>query len=695
MGQNVHGSKAGALLDGRDLTRYTTDFNFATDIDMAEQTCLMADGGAKEYLYGNAGSSAGLDGRLAKSRPQLERELDAIRGKEEGAKLFLQAPAGFAPGSPAVIFQTLKEKLSIKGGMTNVNSTGMSFTADGVARIASMLLAPRVQGGANVTRNEIQTLTFVSADPNQFFGLRANGTTQTWQFQLSSYATDAALAAAVKTGIEGLTAYVGRTATVTVLTPRSGGTALSLALQVVFDGATNVAGLEAISGAVDSFVVTVGDSANYSANGGANFTLGIAEAAFQTNQRTLGGERQDVVCKGSSVANTGPGKSQTITGSGNALSIGGVAVDLTTPESVATLVGRIKTANPTRTTLAGTGTIAAASTPTPSASTSLAGYPVSQINDNSATTFWASDSPAYPQWVKLDNGSAKPMSIISIRARNTSGANAPKDFTIETSNTGAFSGEQTVASAQTGVTFAAGELKSFAFTQVTARYIRIYISAGGVASQNVEIAEFAHNGQVASVSIALTDNASAGNVADLTVTGTGYNSTSTAPQPNGTANFKSYFPLNRAPAAPTKIGVGATHTRLANKGDVAASLTGATVQEGGTFSGLNLITAPTNFPAVKTADAATPTGATIDLHATFVSSGALSVPVLVEHSADGATGWATLATFVTITDATNRAQLAQRIVLPDGTLVQPWLRVRVPTLTGSVAPGVALARKPS
>ena len=615
MGQNVHGSKAGALLDGRDLTRFTTDFNFATDIDMAEQTCLMADGGAKEYLYGNAGSSAGLDGRLAKSRPQLERELDAIRGQEEGAKLFLQAPAGFAPGAPAVIFQTLKEKLSVKGGMTNVNGTGMSFIADGVTRVATMLLAPRVPKGADVKRDEIQTLSFAGADPNQFFGLRASGTTQTWQFQLGSYATDAALAAAVKAGVEGLAAYAGRTVTVAVLTPRSGGAALSLALKVTFDGAINVAGLEAISGAVDAFVVSNGESgATYGANGGELFALGIAEGAFQTNQRTLGGERQDVVCKGASVANTGPGKRQRIVYDGNGpLSVGGVAVDLNTPESVNTLVGRIKTALPTRTTLTGAGTI------TKAVAGTVAAFP-DQITVTGAGT---------PEWDGTYNKTANQLFGAPIYQKDSTHYLVCGEV--------ATSGGANAWRLQDNPTLA----RSGSFNDPYAYYINSQTATSAVAfgqyttgtlatNPGPTVAGVATGGTSGAFDVTFAEDARAGNTADLPVVGTDAASVSAGPQPNGTANFKSYYPLNRAPAAPTKSGTGATNTRLTNRGDATVSLTGATVQEGGSFSGLNLITAPTNFPAVQTADAATATGATVDLHATLVSNGALSVPVVVE-----------------------------------------------------------------
>ena len=599
----AHGSKAGALLDGRDLTRYTTDFNFTTDIDVAEQTCLMADGGAKEYLYGNTGASAGLDGRLAKSRVQLEREMDALRGEEESGKLFLQAPAGFAPGRPAIIFQTLKSRLGVKGGLTSVNSTGMSFVADGVARVATMLLAPRVQGGANVTRNEVQILTFNNASSSQFFGLRASGTTQFWPFQLSSYGTDAALAAAIKTGVEGLAAYNGRTVTVTVLTPRSGTTALSLALQIEFDGAVNVAQLEAISGAVDSFVVAGGDDGNYSSNGGADFTLGINEGAYQTNQRNLGGERQDVVCKGSSVAPTSPASLPLTVDPTNTSSSSGFLIDGT-----------------------------------------LTGPATAHVPDGDVCVF--------------DLGSLQKVGKVQTfdqAAGGFSGGTAQ----IQGSVTSDFANPINMGVANSSP-------KDNTWTDVP---------NSSTGNANIRYVRFIASGEWSLSEMRLLGISSPGN-----------------------ANFKSYYPLNRAPGAPTAAGTGATNTRTLATGAMPTSLNAATTQEGGAFTGLNLVTSAQAFSPVKTADAATNSGATVDLHAPFTSTGSLNVPVVIEHAPDnaGAPGaWATLATFATITDATNRDQLAQRIVLSTGTLVQPWLRVRVPTLTGSAALGVALARKPS
>ena len=567
MGQNVHGSKAGALLDGRDLTRYTTDFNFATDIDVAEQTCLMADGGAKEYLYGNTGASAGLDGRLAKSKVVLEREMDAVRGREEGGKLLLLAPAGFAPGRPAMIFQTLKERLAVRGGTGSVNGTGMSFIADGVARVASMLLAPRVPKGAVVARDEVQVLTFNNVPATQEFVLRAAGTTQSFAFTPNT--GDAAL----KAGIEGLAAYVGRT--VTISGALTGTTTKSGAKTITFDGAVNVAALEVVQGQVDN---VSGSGSTVSINGVAvNFAVADPKADFQTRYRA-----SDVKRAGAVVAGT---FTKAVAGTITAYTLSGAGTPI----------------------INGTYTATAAAS-NPAANTALYTNP-------SGVNAYIFDKAGVYAW-----------------------------FYAGSLNEGGYYESQNYPSIAAAI--AAGP------------FANLVVGFAGAAPVPTGAVTAQSGGNSASVNITLTYPASAGSVGAVNVVGAGYTGTTTPP-------------------------------------GAATSIVGATTQEGGTFSGLNLITAPTTFPAVKTADAATATGATIDLHATFVSSGALSVPVLLEHSANGTTAWATLATFVPISDATNRAQLAQRIVLPSGTIVQPWLRVRVPTLTGSAALGVALARKPS
>ena len=500
MGNFVHGSKAGALFDGRDLTRFTTDFNFTTDIDLAEQTCLMPDGGAKEHLYGNTGASAGMDGRLARSRAQLEREMAAVKGQEEGGKLYLQAPSGFDAGKPAVIFRTLKEKFSVKGGMTSVNSTGMSFIADGVARIAAMLLAPRVQGGSSVTRNEIQNIAL---------GAGFSGNTIAINAQNGGVAQNITL---------GETMGQVQTKLALALNKTNG--------HIVATGTSTAAGL--VNGATGGTIKLVDVSGVVQAGPVAN--------AFDGNPATI----LDIPSDSRIIYDFGAGNGKVVKGY------------------------RFTAGGNVRLRLEGSlnGTFSDA--------VILFDNSGSPVNENANNTFV--NTVAYRAY----------------RLRNGEG------FTI-----------------------------------------------------NLRDAQLLVDGSPAfDIDVAFSGASVAG--------------------------------INHPQIVSPTVGIVST-----------------TPQEGGAVTGLNLITNATTFPWVKTAEAATTTGATIDLHAPFTSTGTLSVPVIIEHSADGVTVSGTLATFAIITDAANRDQLAQRIVLPAGTTVHPWVRVRVPSLTGSASLGVALARKPS
>ena len=203
---------------------------------------------------------------------------------------------------------------------------------------------------------------------------------------------------------------------------------------------------------------------------------------------------------------TGSGKSQSITGSGNALSIGGVAVDLTTPESVATLVGRIKAANPSRTTLTGTGTITAAVAGTVAAyrfsgagDTTYNGDYVPSGANNGGKPIYQLANLVNGNYVIVTGGAARVLSwnISGWWDLNAALGNSP----YYRSNSGA-----TLPDSSANYTVGGGIFPAPTATAV---------SGGG--------------GTPASVNITLTDDAAAGNKADLPVTGTGYNSVATAP----------------------------------------------------------------------------------------------------------------------------------------------------------------------
>lgn len=481
-----------------------------------------------------------------------------------------------------------------------------------------------------------QILSWVSPDPERFYSLKGTGFSEKFEFRRSQSVDNTAFLLALKTGLSGLPAYNGRTVTVTGTFPN--------AVTVEFSGSTEAVMLVPDGGVTDSFTVTNGVSP-FTVNNGASFNLAIAEGALQTNQRTLGGQFAGVVAKGSSVANTGPGKSQAITYSGNGpITIGGVTVDITTPESVNTLVGRIKTANPTRTTLTGTGTITKAAPE---------GYEVISAGTNGANGRYTSDGTT-------ENGAPHLVKTGYLIYRSSIGDWCILDIANGNSvlyqvSGGAASPPQSGWVAVDGATPAP-----------TVNYV---------------------SGTPASVNITLTDNASAGNVADLPVTGTGATSNSTAPQPNGTADFKLYYPTGATPVAPGVTGTGAAIVRT-----FSASQVGLNVAVPG-VDNYNYLTAATTGPIVN--DSATPTnlGGAFTLQIASLDTAELgatpaSFKSKIQHSDDGVT----FTDLVTFDDLTTKTSSTKSV--PKTTAIKPYVRFSVTDCVGRWAPSVAFSRQP-
>lgn len=79
----------------------------------------------------------------------------------------------------------------------------------------------------------------------------------------------------------------------------------------------------------------------------------------------------------------------------------------------------------------------------------------------------------------------------TIRARQSTGDQAPKTFTFEGSNTGSFGGEETVLDTQTGLSWSADEKKTFDFSNTARfRYFRLDITAIVFAGEPPIIQEF-------------------------------------------------------------------------------------------------------------------------------------------------------------------------------------------------------------
>lgn len=97
---------------------------------------------------------------------------------------------------------------------------------------------------------------------------------------------------------------------------------------------------------------------------------------------------------------------------------------------------------------------------------------------NNSTGYWQTPNSTVPAWLKIDCTSQVQTCGFSLTAYATNYERCPKDFILEGSNTGAFSGEQTALYTATGQIFSNGEKKSYSFSAVeTYRYYRLYITA--------------------------------------------------------------------------------------------------------------------------------------------------------------------------------------------------------------------------
>jgi len=93
------------------------------------------------------------------------------------------------------------------------------------------------------------------------------------------------------------------------------------------------------------------------------------------------------------------------------------------------------------------------------------GFEAFNIIDDNTGTSWASTNTALPHFIQVDYGVGN-SEIINSYSMTSFGAlgnddRAPKDFTLEASNTGAFSGEETVLDTRTNITFSSNERKTF------------------------------------------------------------------------------------------------------------------------------------------------------------------------------------------------------------------------------------------
>lgn len=109
-----------------------------------------------------------------------------------------------------------------------------------------------------------------------------------------------------------------------------------------------------------------------------------------------------------------------------------------------------------------------AATGTATADSNFGGaYVASKVNDGNGFTRWASAATTGTHWIQVDLGSSKPLNEVAVNWETAYGAN----YTVETSNGAGWTVQATVAGNTT-----AG-LKTYRFPTVTARYVRINVTA--------------------------------------------------------------------------------------------------------------------------------------------------------------------------------------------------------------------------
>ena len=120
---------------------------------------------------------------------------------------------------------------------------------------------------------------------------------------------------------------------------------------------------------------------------------------------------------------------------------------------------------------------------------SAAAYKAMDSDDTG--TFWAPGTPyTAPYWIQYKFDTAEASTGYTIIAL-TDPSTTPNTWTLEASNTGAFSGEETILDTQSGVTWTTRESKSFYFSNTTPYlYYRLNITSNNGSSWGVYMAGF-------------------------------------------------------------------------------------------------------------------------------------------------------------------------------------------------------------
>lgn len=300
MSEHFHGAFGGQIIANRDITQHSKEMGLQIRRDVAEDTGMRPPGRGKTFLYGNLGATASNSLFLVNDPVFMAADMAQVLGTSKDPELLTQAWNGFELGKFVALSSACVTTYNIPQTNGSVVEATVNRQVQGPYYLGASLWNP--YGGDAFSLDEVQTLAFTSVNENTFLALRAVETTETFLFQLSQYADNAAIKAGIKAGIEGLAVYNGQTVTITGTLTKTG-SAWSGTYTIAFSVPENVPQMEARQGPVEHFLVSGGDSdSDYSVNAGSTFSLGISESSLQTNQRNKGGQYSGVVVKGTSSA---------------------------------------------------------------------------------------------------------------------------------------------------------------------------------------------------------------------------------------------------------------------------------------------------------------------------------------------------------------------------------------------------------
>jgi hypothetical protein len=329
------------IVDGRDISPLLSSFRRTMTMAAVDNTRMRNHQNRfRTFTPGLYGGSWGFTGDLPDDQGEALIHLEDFLKRDDVPRLIFQAPFGADVGKLARFGQAIRTSTEMSDEIEGVLSLNAEFevTAGSPGALSGLTLFSPNLSGNTLSQDEISSLVFTNADPNQFFAVRAVGTSQIFQFQAGTV-TNSSLAA----GIQGLPAYAGRTVTVTG-SALAGTTSKSGAKQIEWDGSVDVPALEILQGELHVLQLNNATTAktiygNITVDPTASSGAGTDAATLQTAVRGKGGAFAQVT-----VTKTGTGGNASYT---FAYPIGANPADLVQPTGKANLVVTTPVANGT------------------------------------------------------------------------------------------------------------------------------------------------------------------------------------------------------------------------------------------------------------------------------------------------------------------------------------------------------------